>query len=305
MASQPEYTVFPTAALKSHTRELFDALKAGKIVYVSKHGKIRAAFLPYGLVPAAVAKAHASPNLDTFSVSSADSWQGNLAKPLADAEAGLPSIVEKDRDIYGMLVPASAPRPVTIPDPAKVGAKAEAMREFRLSKPEASVEDVVAFSKSLDAHVDGGVEQRGWPLSSEYEDDEKVEANIASWREAQSAVEEVVEHVFKTFDSAISVGAMPKLLGLVPREMVAPALVRGAVGGFAAPDSGVERGELLEAAGDEIGARAVYVMSIESSPVGAMWRLANQARRLGRRDEAARWSRLTLAADVLSEHHSR
>jgi hypothetical protein len=312
MATEPGYTVLPVSALKRHLTTIFDALKADKTVYIAKRGKIVAAFQPYSAVPESVAALHGSPNLELPTITARDIGRNSLSEAVSEAEMGLPRMVERQGHIYGMLTAAHAPAPETIPDPDTVGAKAEAILGFQKKNPEASIDDVMAFSDSLDEPRDDAATQRPWPLAAESESNDAVEAELAKWRARDSQVEYIVETVFTIFDKAlpyVAVDALPHLAPPVLQNFVDQAhdlseIVRHTSN--PATRSSITHGERLEAAGEWVDARATYVRTLMTTTTtlpntGVMWRLGNLARRVGYRAEAARWFRLALSVDVLSD----
>lgn len=339
MAVEPGYTVLPVSALKEQAKVVFEALKKGQIVYVANRGRVIAAFRPYTFVPDAVAALYTSPYLDLPTVTARDLGRGiRLSKVVTEAAEGLPSIVEKDRRIYGILTPATAPEPSEIPDPESVGAKAEAVRKYREANPDATIDQIMDYSNSLDeSHEDVGA-WREWPLSDQVavtrlEDDATINDELELWRDQGSDVEDVVHKVFASLDEAIPAGAGRSgfLLRLLDGSHRVSALLRKsavpdlAVGSrsvsvkSAVPDlvvgsrpvnfalAGRETvlgGEKLEADGKAVQARTSYVIALTADQhpnVGAMWRLGNLARSVGHSAEAARWFRLSLVVDALDQ----
>jgi hypothetical protein len=318
MATEPGYTVLPLSALKKLHKVLFEALKAEKTVYVSKHGRIVAAFRPYTYVPEGVAAVYASPNLDLPTITARDIQRTSLSKPIAAAAAWLPAVVEKDSRIYGMLTPATAPRPDTAPDPDTVGAKAEAILDYQQRNPTASIDEIMAFADSLDPVQEEQTPPRMWPLAAEFENADAVYADIKGWREQGSDIEDVVEGLFDVLgkgieaageDDEISVQIVPDLAHLTPSHVAGTYIVCDLAdydGGFMPPSirAFVLQTEQLEAAGERLDARARYVCALtnESLPnVGVMWRLGNLARHAGHPAEAARWFRFSLAYNAISD----
>lgn len=305
MATEQDYIVLPVSALKDQVTTVFDALKADKVVYVSNRGRIAAAFRPYTFVPEGVAALHVNPNLNLpFTVSARDMGRGVPSKQVSEAAAGLPSIVEKDRNIYGMLTPASAPRPRTIPDPNEVGAKAEAILAYQQRNPSSPIEDVLAFADEGAVPHKEALGAPSWPLGdpesgiAQLESDDAVDNDLDDWRKQGSDVEDIVKNVFAHLlgtVAAIAHGTPTPVpnLGIDSARLVAPsARIK------------VLSGERQEAAGDTVVARTDYVTALvtEGHPnVGVMWRLGNLARTEGHTAEAARWFRLSLACDAVAE----
>lgn len=302
----PGYTVMPLSGLKKLNKELFEALLADKTVYVSKRGRVVAAFRPYTYVPERVAAVYASPNLDPPTITARDIQRTSLSKPIAAAAAGLPSVVEKDSRIYGMLTPATAPAPETIPDPDAVGAKAQAMLDFQERNPDAPIEEIMAFSDSLDLAPAQSAPAAGWPMAADFGTPDGVSVDINSWREQGSDVEDVVEELLDVLEQGIktagrtngsAVRRRPKLRRVTPPP-VAENLAATSSRSF------VRTAEQLEAAGETVDARAGYVRALATEPVpnvGVMWRLGNLARRTGHLSEAARWFRFSLAYDAIAD----
>ncbi len=296
----------PLSGVKKFHRELFDALNDNKTVFVSKHGRIVAAFRPYAYVPESVVAAYASPNLQLPVVTARDIQRTSLSQPVAAAAAGLPAVVEKDSRIYGLLTPAHAPRPASIPDPDVVDARAGAMLDYQKRHPDASIDDIMAFADQFDADHSDQAPAQSWPLAPEFEDDDAVDADIEKWRKSGSDIEDLVEEIFSTLAHGIAAGADDV-------EVAVPALTRTRVA--EAPDRldvalsfrvFVADAEKLEAADETLSARAGYVRALTTAPgpnSGVMWRLGNLARRTDHCAEAARWFRLSLAYDEALPHH--
>jgi hypothetical protein len=314
MAIEPGYTVLPVSALKEQATVVFDALKKGKTVYVSKHGRIGAAFRPYTFVPAGVAALHASPYLNLSTLTARDMGRGVPSMAVTEAAQGLPSIVEKESRIYGLLTPAGAPKPRTIPDHEVIGAKAEAVNNYQNEHPEATIGQIMAFSNSLDAPYEDVASQRDWPLRGQVaavqldSDDTAVHHDIQQWRDEGSEIEDVVEKVFASLDEAIPAVAAGR--GISVQFPTVPDLVIDALNISASPATRetVLGGEQFEAAGHTVLARTSYLVALtadEHPSVGVMWRLGNLARSAGHPAEAARWFRLSLTYDALEQNRFR
>ncbi len=308
MATDLGYTVLPVSAIKRHHTAIFDTLEAEKTVYIAKRGKIVAAFRPYTAVPESVAALHNSPILkDLPSITARQIGRDSLSEVITEAESGLPTVVENKGRIYGILTAAAAPAPETIPDPDIVGAKAEALLEFQRSNPGASIDEIMAFSDSLDQGTEEvAPPHEVWPPAP-VEDSAAVAADIDRWRARDSLVEDIVAEVFTLFDTALPLiddDAQPFGRSALWDDLMAEMYDLTGTDG-PGTRSGVLRGEKLEAAGELVDARTVYVHSL-IRPVtglpdtGVMWRLGNLNRRAGHRAEAARWFRLALLVDSIS-----
>lgn len=310
MATDLGYTVLPVSAIKRHHTAIFDALEAEKTVYIAKRGKIVAAFRPYTAVPESVAALYNSPILkDLPSITARQIGRDSLSEVITEAESGLPTVVESKGRIYGILTAAAAPAPGAIPDPDIVGAKAEALLEFQRSNPGASIDEIMAVSNSLDQGTEVAPPHEVWPPApvEDSEDSAAVAADIVRWLARDSLVEDIVAEVFTLLDTALPLiddDAQPFGRSELWDDLMAE--MYGLTGTYGpATRSGVLRGEKLEAAGQLVDARTVYVHSL-ISPVtglpdtGVMWRLGNLNRRAGHRAEAARWFRLALLVDSIS-----
>ena len=75
----------------------------------------------------------------------------------------------KNGRIYGVLTPATAPRPVTIPDRDRAGANAEAVRRFHEQNPDASLDELVVYTASLGDEADSAVEWNPEAIPFEFE----------------------------------------------------------------------------------------------------------------------------------------
>lgn len=324
MATEQGYTVLPLSALKNHVIDLFEALKAGITVYISKRGQIVAAFRPHMYVPEGVAAVYTSPHLDLPTITAREIGRQSLSQVIAEAADGFPAVAMKDSRIYGMLTPATAPQPDTVPDPATVGAKAEALRLYQENNPDAPIDDIMAFSKSLDPVQQEQLPLPTWPLGAEFDDPIAVYDDIKAWRKQGSAIEDVVEDLIEVLGQGITAAgekyptaATPMLPGLahVARVIVIrPGVLEelsSLQGGFLPSSSSrvfITHAEQLEAAGDPVDARTGYVHALATElannpipNVGVMWRLGNLARHTDRPAEAKLWFRLSLAYDSVAE----
>lgn len=323
MATEQGYTVLPLSALKNHVVDLFEALKAGTTVYISKHSQIVAAFRPHMYVPEGVAAVYTSPHLDLPTITAREIGRQSLSQVIAEAAAGFPAVAMKDSRIYGMLTPATAPQPDTVPDPAAVGAKAEALRVYQENNPEAPIADIMAFSRSLDPGQQEQLPLRTWPLAAEFDDPVAVHDDIKAWRKQGSAIEDIVEDLIEALGQGITAvgekcptAAAPTVPGLahlarayVTRTGILEELA-SSLGGFLPSSTRIfiTHAEQLEAAGDPVDARTGYVhalaaeLAIEPIPnVGVMWRLGNLARHTQHPAEAKLWFRLSLAYNAIAE----
>src|SRR4029079_5408657 len=94
------HIVLPISALKGEATTVFDALADGRTVYVSKHGAVIAAFRPFDDIPATVAAAYVMPGADRGELTARKMAQAFRSQAVADAAAGLPSLVTKNHVIY-------------------------------------------------------------------------------------------------------------------------------------------------------------------------------------------------------------
>jgi hypothetical protein len=312
MATEPGYTVLPVSELKRHLTAIFDALEADKTVYIAKRGKIVAAFQPYTAVPESVTAIHGSPILkDLPSITARQIGRESLSEAIIEAESGLPRVVEREGRIYGMLTSAHAPALKTIPNPETVGAKAEALLDYQKSNPDASIDDIMAYSDGLDQAHDNTPSQQAWPLAAELETQDAIDADIAGWRARESQVEDIVVMIFTFFEKALSpvdIEAAPFVNPLALQAFINQSNDLSEIVRFTSNPAtrwNIIQGERLEAAGQLVDARAMYVRTLMTPTTmlpdpGVMWRLGNLDRRIGYRAEAARWFRLALSVDVLA-----
>lgn len=311
MAVELGYTVLPVSALKAQAKVVFEALKKGQTVFVANRGRVVAAFRPYTSVPDAVAALHASPYLDLPTVTARHLERApGASRVVTEAAKGLPSIVENDRRIYGILTSATTPEPSQIPDPDAVGARAEAVRKYREDNPDATIDQIMEYSNSLEDSPQDVGSWTEWPLSDQLvlaplEDDAAIHGDLELWRDQGSSVEDVVQEVFTSLDAAIPAAA--KGNGIARHVPTLPELVVGSLRANAAMAGRriiVLSGERLEADGETVQARTRYVTALTAGQhpnVGAMWRLGNLARSSEHYAEAARWFRLSLAINALEQ----
>lgn len=270
MAIEQGYTVLPVSALKEQSKVVLEALMKGQIVYVANRGRVVAAFRPHTFVPDAVAALYTSPHLDLPTFTARDLGRGiRLSKVITEAAGGLPSIVEKDRRIYGILTPATTPEPSEIPDPESVGAKAEAVRKYREANPDATIDQIMEYSDGLDESNEGGGVWGEWPLSDQVagtrlEDDAAINDELRLWRDQGSDVEDVVHEVFASLDEAIP--AASDRGGIVLRAPTERDLIDGSHRISALRDSEVVR-DLV------VGSRRVSVKSPMRDLVGRSHRI--------------------------------
>jgi hypothetical protein len=306
MATELDYTVLPVSALKKQHAVVFDTLKEGKTVYVANRGRVVAAFRPASFVPDAVAALHTSPYLDPPTVTARLLGHGSVSRAVTDASDGLVSIVEKDGRIYGILTPATTPEPSQTPDIDAIGEKAEKMRQFREENPNATLDEVMEHSRSLEVPAAAENEQRlDWPLTGAVSirklDDAAAIGELQLWKDNGSRVEGIVKKLFVEFIKP------RRPTGPIRGGRVASGSSSRASGkGIVAVASGVRvrpgratilGGEMDEAAGHVVQARRKYVEALTSdqdAEVGAAFALANLARAKGNRNEAAVWYTMSL-----------
>lgn len=310
MATGPRYTVLPVSALKAQATVVFDALKEGKTVYVTKHGRVGAAFRPYRYVPSSVAALRASPFVSLRTLTAREMGQSVPSAAVTAAAQGLPSLVEKESHIYGILTPAGVPVPAAVPDAAAVGAMAEAVNNYQNENPDATLEQIVSYSNSLD--VEDAAAERDWFLGERGavaqldSDDSAVYEDIQHWRDDGSEIEDVVQQVLDILTEAIPAAASAGSGVSVQFPDVPEAVVDALhIGDVQATRETLLGGEKFEAAGETLLARASYLTALtadEHPSVGVMWRLGSLALAAGRQAEAARWFRISLTFDAIEQN---
>ena len=89
--------VLPVSLLKPRASEVFDALEAGRVVYVSNRGEVEAAFIPSEAIPKGIAAAYTSPGAVHFSeLTARDLGRFGASRAVDEATAGLPSLMTKN-----------------------------------------------------------------------------------------------------------------------------------------------------------------------------------------------------------------
>jgi antitoxin (DNA-binding transcriptional repressor) of toxin-antitoxin stability system len=294
------HIVLPISALKSETATLFDALAQGRTVYVSKHGAVIAAFRPFDDIPEAVAAAYVMPGADTAELTARDMAQAVPSRAVADAAAGLPSLVTKNHEIYGILTEASIPVPPSVPSLDVAAARSEAVRSFLADNPAATVADIAAYRKTIE-EKNAEVERRR-PAEEEeviYLTVDAVNNSLDWWTKRGSKVEGVVNGLF---DSLIESRRRSYQPGVVCATAVQNTLAAWQAnyaemntdtsGAAAALREGVRL-----AGSDPVLARERYVYVLAAAPglhAGALWKLGDLARGLGQPGEARAWYELAL-----------
>ena len=308
MASTNRITL-PVSALKTEATRVFDALAAGRTVYVSKHGKVVAAFRPY--VPMEVAATYVLPLVTTAEVTARSMQQAAPTRAVHDAESGLPSLVTRDRKVYGVLVSAELPATsVEVSDIDAAGARSEAMNAFLTSHPNASIEDVVRYREELDAQI------ATTPPVEGLDDDAAIEVATSSdeiaaireqWRERGSIVEGVVEALFAEGLAAGAMRIRSNVTDLLSREGGRGKVVSRDLPAHDSVSSWVAiRQAATVVDKDPVAARHLYVTALADDPNlrrGVMWRLGDLSRAEGYTPEATTW--YTLALGSRSEHETR
>jgi len=300
------HLVLPVSSLKNESRRVFDALTAGKTVYVSKHGKIRAAFRPYEAIPEGVAAAYASPGAPSLhmpEVTARDLGQSVPSKAVSDAAEGLPSLITKDRRLYGMLTAASAPRIDTAPDREQAAARAEAVRVYLEQNPDATTDDVMEFTASQwpdsgqgpDAHPLREAMPE-WDTPSGTDDDD---IDLDPWRALQSPVEDAIERILLNVRGGHMHGTpLMKAIADQVRAVGLPEEVKTVLERTHASEVATLReGERSEAADEVVQARTSYFAALcadERPSAAAMWRLADLSRNHGHPHEASAWYQLAM-----------
>ncbi len=310
MSDGVQHIVLPVSALKANATTIFDTLAAGRTVYVSKRGEVVAAFRPFEAVPEGIAAAYASP-LPAIELTARQLGREVPSAEVTEAAEGLPSLVTKNGRIYGVLTPAIAPRPATVPDRDVAGARAEAVRGFQEEHPDASLDDVVEFITNWRAEP--GVEAdtatktpRTAPTLPLVQSDRAVSEELDSWRKRGSPVEGLVEALLNSVTALLQPGS-DRLVAAA--AVVAPAVFNVVyIATRGNPTAMLRRGERSETTGDIVEARTSYVAAVfvpESPSVGAMWRLGDLARRQGNPAEASAWYHLALGWDDIEAQGSK
>lgn len=299
-----DYTVLPVSVLKKQSAVVFDTLKAGKTVYVANHGRVVAAFRPASFVPEAFAASATSPYVETPKVNARVLGRGSVSQAIADASIGLVSIVEKDGRVYGILTPATTPEPTQTPDMDAIGEKAELMRRWREDNPEATIDEVMAHSQSLNAaSVTEDEQQSEWKATaaaaSTWLDNDAAIKELQHWIDDGSRIEDAVKQIMVDFAKHQA--------GTSIRTVVAKSLLRSAIKETAATSSrcvlrsreAIVSGERDQADGHVVGARKKYFEALtgdQQAEVGALFALANLARKEGNHNEAAVWYTMAFQA---------
>lgn len=326
-----DHITLPVSALKSQVTAVFSALAEGRTVYVSKYGDVVAAFRPIDELPEPVAAAYSIPGAETVELTARDMGRSVPSEAVTDAANGLPSLVTKDHEVYGVLTEATAPTLATLPDLDLAAERFRTVGEFLQAKPEASLNEIVAFRTSLDQapariapKVDAaadfvaassplvppeGIVGRDWPAA-------EVTEAIETWVAKGSGVEDFVVRLFDLFRTtldqhrtryapvyACNVFADVGFQRHVP-SLRADALT--SLGRDAEVDDVVLFRELRQASliadTDPVVARTHYVTAmVKTAPVlnqGAMWRLGDLARAEGLDAEARVWYVMALAGDA-------
>lgn len=302
---EPGYTVLPVSAVKTQATPIQEALLAGKTVYISNRGRVVAAFRPYSSIPDGVAALHASPFLNVSRITATDLQKSVPSTEITLAAGGLPSLVEKNGRILGILTSATAPSPTSPPDIHAVGAKSERVRAYQTEHPDASIDEVMDFYRELEPE-DDPADVFDWRLQDVLVDDETVADDLEGWREDGSQIEDDVLTVLNNLEAAIVV-----LDGRGVVEVPMPPAVTNFPEVHRIGESlnrAVKDGEQLEANGETVLARARYFDALVATSmpnVGVMYRMGNIARLAGRNREAAHWFKLTFAFDALEELAAR
>ena len=312
MATELGYTVLPVSEVKRQYRAIFDALEAGETVYIAKRGKVVAAFEPFTAVPDSVIALHRSPILTDLPIITARQLgHGSVSDAVVDAEAGLPRLLEREGHVYGMLTAAEAPAPESIPDPDVVGARSEALLAFQENNPGASIDEIMAFSDSLEQSDETTSPSLASPPAGVTERHEAVQVDIAKWSALGSPVEDIVVGLFSYLQNALAhVQVDPaehahKLQTFISGNSELEHFVR--ISGNPSVRWVLSEGERLEAAGDWVDARTIYVQVLVASTAtlpdaGVLWRLGNLDRRMGFIAEGAQWFRLALTVDRIADN---
>jgi hypothetical protein len=309
MATELDYTVLPVSALKKQNGVVFDTLKAGKTVYVANRGRVVAAFRPASFVPEAFAASATSPYVDTPTVNARVLGHGSVSQAIADASVGLVSIVEKDSRIYGILTPATTPEPPQTPDMDALGEKAEIMRQWREDHPNATIDEVMEHSRSLDeAAVAENEPGREWPLTGAAAftqlDDAAAIDELQHWKDNGSHIEDTVKKIIVEFTTRPRGGAIRGVRVSTSRSSarVGAKKIAAATPRFRLRSrEAILSGEMDQAAGRVVRARKKYLEALTSdqqAEVGAAFALANLARAAGNRNEAAVWYTMAFQANA-------
>ncbi len=308
-----DHIVLPVSALKPEATRVFDALAAGRTVYVSKHGNIVAAFRPFDDLPESVPAAYATPGAITSEITARDLQQAVPSKAVADAVDGLPSLVTKNHEIYGVLTAASTPLPTVIPDLNAAAARAEAVRRFIAEHPGASVDDIAAMRSAWEENAAGtaavsapaSVEEpvADWSVTEALDD-------LDTWSEQGSKIESFVRQFLELMGRVLQVpkttpapSAFSAVSALSARAAVCNDVYQwrsDVLGTFddpserviaARPLGGMREGARI-AGNNPVLARQYYVQAVVADPTlntGAMWSLGDLARCHGNVAEARAW----------------
>lgn len=280
MANTSDHIILPVSALKSEVNRVFDALAAGRTVFVSRFGDVVAAFQPD--VPTEIAAAYALPHVDTAELSSRAMHQASPTRAVNEAVGGLPSLVTRDHKVYGMLVAAKLPvHAASSPDVEALEARSEAMTEFLTRNPNAAIEDIVAHRKQLDSVAGGSrTEGAGVPDSPITVTEDQIDISLQSWRNRGSIVEATTARFLLGSDEPTTQQQMP-----VPGVPID--------GPYFVSVAHRKADQLIGT--DPVGARTVYVEALAaSSDPGLMWRLGDLTRQEGLTDEASKWYQLAI-----------
>lgn len=305
---QPGYTVLPVSVVKTQATPILKALLEGKTVYISNRGRVVAAFRPYSSVPDGVAALHASPFLNVSRITATDLQKSVPSTEITLAAGGLPSLVEKNGRVLGILTSATAPRPTSPPDIHAVGAKSERVRAYQIEHSDASIDEVMDFYRELEPE-DDPEDVFDWRLQDVLVDDEidsdAVADDLEGWREDGSQIEDDVLTVLNKLEAAIVARRGRGVEVPMPLAVTNFPQVHRLGGRL---NRTVKDGEQLEANGETVLARAHYFGALVATSIpniGVMYRMGNIARLTGRNREAAHWFRLTFAFDALEELAAR
>jgi hypothetical protein len=311
MTTELDYTVLPVSALKKQNGVVFDTLKAGKTVYVANRGRVVAAFRPARFVPEAFAASATSPYVHPPIVNARVLGHGSVSQAIADASVGLVSIVEKDSLIYGILTPATTPEPAQTPDMDALGEKAEIMRQWREDHPNATIDEVMEHSRSLDEVAMAEKEpEREWPLIEAAAftklDDAAAIDELQHWKDNGSHLEDTVKKIITAFTRRPRGGAIRSGVRVPtgwPSARIGAKEISVATPRFRLrARETILSGEMDQAAGRIVGARTKYLDVLTSddqqAEVGAAFALGNLARAAGNRNEAAVWYSMAFQANA-------
>lgn len=314
--------VLPVSTLKAQANRVFAKLAEGTTVYVSKHGRVVAAFVPHEQVPRDVAASYTSPGRPNLAeVTSTAMMKCVPSREVSDATEGLPALATKDGKVFGMLVRATAPVPAVVPDSALAADRSRALDEYLKAHPDATAEDAIAFTEEWRptlAHrttedIAASMESRRLEIERELEKLEadalmaKLDKDLQDWNQRGSSMEGVASSILIALGVAtgavVAVTALPAALGFATGAAMASATtaLRALVSAKDGDETALLRqGERHQTNEEFVPAREAYLAALiadDTPSPAAMWRLGDLARSQDHKDEAAAWYQNALEWD--------